>query len=261
MITQMLALDSPRWDSLAHANGSAKDVPAWLAELKSGDRDEAMCEIVSALCLHNSVYSATFAAVPHVVRLSPYIRSSLRVDALSFVGKVVAYSEQCDLEACDDDIKLWYDAAIQQAGDIAVATIVTEKYSPDTAIYLFEALAAIKGCRGPGRHLSSLANGEFHTTCPECAGEISVTPERRWFLPTQGVGAGDVEPLQDELPAWDGSDFSCENSFVWLSQLALKAGKPPFALGLRHLYGWVTCGACQARFRLMDRISETTESL
>ena len=70
----MLSLDSPRWDELNHAYGSAGDIPALLRQLDSfptysGYRDEPWFSLWSALAHQGDVYSASFAAVPHVVRV------------------------------------------------------------------------------------------------------------------------------------------------------------------------------------------------
>ena len=67
----MLSLDSPRWGELEHAYGSAEDVPALLVALlacpKSEGQREPWFSIWSALAHQGDVYSASFAAVPHVI--------------------------------------------------------------------------------------------------------------------------------------------------------------------------------------------------
>ncbi len=67
----MLSLSSPRWSELTHAYGSAQDVPGWLLQLENLPSSEGNAEpwfsIWSALAHQGDVYSASFAAVPHVV--------------------------------------------------------------------------------------------------------------------------------------------------------------------------------------------------
>lgn len=67
----MLSLESPRWAKLSHAYGSAGDVPAMLAELRleAASDAEPWRTLWSALAHQGDVYSASFAAVPHVVQL------------------------------------------------------------------------------------------------------------------------------------------------------------------------------------------------
>lgn len=67
----MLSLDSPRWSELRHAYGGATDIPSLLkqlAEVPSSENDsEPWFSIWSALAHQGDVYSASFAAVPHVI--------------------------------------------------------------------------------------------------------------------------------------------------------------------------------------------------
>jgi hypothetical protein len=67
----MLDLDSPRWGDLRHAYGDAADVPELLRGLSefpsSKGENEPWFSLWSALAHQGDVYSASFAAVPHVV--------------------------------------------------------------------------------------------------------------------------------------------------------------------------------------------------
>ena len=70
-LPQPLALDDPRWSDLQHAYGDAGDIPELLKQLanvpSSRDREEPWFSLWSALAHQGDVYSASFAAVPHVV--------------------------------------------------------------------------------------------------------------------------------------------------------------------------------------------------
>jgi len=68
----MLALESPFWSELQHAYGYASDIPALLRQLssfpnESSYQDEPWFTLWSSLCHQGDVYSASFAAVPHIV--------------------------------------------------------------------------------------------------------------------------------------------------------------------------------------------------
>ena len=69
----ILALDSPRWLELTHAYGPATDIPPLLRDLegfpKSRGSDEPWFTLWSSLCHQGDVYPASFAAVPHIVRV------------------------------------------------------------------------------------------------------------------------------------------------------------------------------------------------
>ena len=67
----MLSLDSPHWSKLHHAYGPASNIPNLLRQLESlpsskGDK-EPWFSIWSSLAHQGDVYSASFAAVPHVI--------------------------------------------------------------------------------------------------------------------------------------------------------------------------------------------------
>lgn len=67
----LLSLDNPRWLKLQHAYGSAANIPALLKQLanlpSSEKNNEPWLSIWSALAHQGDVYSASFAAVPHVI--------------------------------------------------------------------------------------------------------------------------------------------------------------------------------------------------
>lgn len=67
----MLRLDSPDWNELRHAYGTAGDIPPLLWELRSQPSSEGDAEpwftLWSALAHQGDVYPASFAAVPHVI--------------------------------------------------------------------------------------------------------------------------------------------------------------------------------------------------
>ncbi len=71
----MISLTSPKWRDLEHAYGSAEDVPELLKRLESftpdeGYQSEPFFSLWSALCHQGEVYSASFAAVPHIVEFA-----------------------------------------------------------------------------------------------------------------------------------------------------------------------------------------------
>jgi len=72
----MLSLDDPRWSELGHAYGSAGDVPELLRTLASATdpiadyKDEPWYSLWSSLCHQGDVYTASYAAVPHIVQIA-----------------------------------------------------------------------------------------------------------------------------------------------------------------------------------------------
>jgi hypothetical protein len=69
----VLALTDGGWSALTHAYGAASDIPALIELLHTfpteGDhRSEPWFSLWSALCHQGDVYSASFAAVPHILK-------------------------------------------------------------------------------------------------------------------------------------------------------------------------------------------------
>jgi hypothetical protein len=119
----MLALDSPRWAELRTAYGSAVDVPAMLSELEavptSEDyREEPWFSIWSALAHQNDVYSASFAAVPHVVRVLASAPGRAGPDYFHFPAWVEICRKRTG-EPIPDDLRDAYASALAQLPQLA----------------------------------------------------------------------------------------------------------------------------------------------
>ena len=72
----MLALDDPLWSRLSHAYGAATDTPALLRALASstapapGQDSEPWFSLWSSLCHQGDAFTASYAAVPHIVAIA-----------------------------------------------------------------------------------------------------------------------------------------------------------------------------------------------
>jgi len=73
----MLELKSSRWTELSHAYGDASDIPELLSELEDTPQEsfdeyeaEPWYSLWSALCHQGTTYTASYAAIPHVIRIA-----------------------------------------------------------------------------------------------------------------------------------------------------------------------------------------------
>ena len=71
----MIPLDSPGWDQLRHCYGSASNIPDLLRQLAANPQptkgDDGPWESLwSALCHQGDIYTASYAAVPHIVQIA-----------------------------------------------------------------------------------------------------------------------------------------------------------------------------------------------
>lgn len=143
----MLPLDSQRWSQLEHAYGAASDTPALLRRLSSlpascGDA-EPWFSIWSSLAHQGDVYSASFAAVPHVVAA---LATAPRKADHSFF-QFPAWVEVCRRQKhvlIPADLEPAYSAALARL-PMLVAEAAVEPWAPGMLSCALAAIAAAKG--------------------------------------------------------------------------------------------------------------------
>ena len=143
----MLPLDSPRWAELTHAYGTADNIPPLLRKLggpsaqrRSGD---AWPELWSALAHQGDVYPASFAAVPHVVRI-------LSTEGAGGDTSFFHFPACVEIGRCrggmsvPDDLRVGYEAALEQVPAL-VAAVPRSDWTTDLTRCALSALAAARG--------------------------------------------------------------------------------------------------------------------
>ncbi|WP_353076136.1 hypothetical protein [Stenotrophomonas sepilia] len=147
----LIALDDPRWAELQHAYGAADDIPELLANISipKNERSEddpiedTWHELWSSLCHQGDVYSASFAAVPHIVNALP-------VDADSNDWQFISLAQSIETLRCHQGMELpaglepEYSQAIQRMGKHAAMLLATPQEAWKTSA-LFAAIAIAHG--------------------------------------------------------------------------------------------------------------------
>jgi hypothetical protein len=143
----MLSLESPRWSELQHAYGAASDIPPLLRQLSalpaSQNNKEPWNTIWSALAHQGDVYSASFAAVPHVVHA--LASAAERADASYF--QFPAWVEICWLKSRMEvpaDLSASYFDALLQLPEL-VGRVAHRKWDAGFLVCALSAIAAAKG--------------------------------------------------------------------------------------------------------------------
>jgi hypothetical protein len=143
----MLSLDSPRWSDLNHAYGPASDIPALLLQLddlpESSGHDEPWFTLWSALTHQGDVYSASFAAVPHVV--AALERSPTKASFVYF--QFPAWVEICrdrNQISIPSDLQEDYTVALSKLPGL-VAASSHRKWDTGFLVCALSAIAAAKG--------------------------------------------------------------------------------------------------------------------
>jgi hypothetical protein len=143
----MLSLNSPAWSTLQHAYGTASDVPELLRQLESFPRSEGNAEpwfsIWSALAHQGDVYTASFAAVPHVIRILASDPSAASFAYFQFPAWV-EICRQRHAMAVPDDLAGDYFAALAKLGSL-VCAVIDKTWDRDFLVCALAALAVSKG--------------------------------------------------------------------------------------------------------------------
>jgi hypothetical protein len=143
----MLPLDSPRWIDLHHAYGAAGDIPPLLRNLSDFPRatgdEEPWFSLWSALAHQGDVYSASFAAVPHVV--AAIARDPTRASGTYF--HFPAWVEICrhknSVTIPEGFAKTYFDALALLPSLVAAAA--SREWDDDFLACALSAIAAAKG--------------------------------------------------------------------------------------------------------------------
>jgi len=144
-----ISLDSPRWGELVHAYGQASDVPELLRRVAnvptSANEQEPWFSLWSALAHQNDVYSASFAAVPHVVRVLATSPMTADSSYFQFPAVVETCSQQKGVQI-PDDLQADYFAALA-----ALPTLVAQAADREwDSGFLACALSAVAAAKGFG---------------------------------------------------------------------------------------------------------------
>jgi hypothetical protein len=143
----MLSLDSPRWTELQHAYGSAADIPPLLRALESLPAAEGEKEpwftLWSALAHQGDVYSASFAAVPHVVQALSNAPAKAHFSFFQFPAwvEICRHKHQTQIPP---DLKDAYAAALARLPSLVAAAGIKE-WDEEFLACALSAIAAAKG--------------------------------------------------------------------------------------------------------------------
>ena len=139
--------DTRRWADLRHAYGSAGDVPDLLRRLvtapASSGRDEPWFSLWSALAHQGDVYSASFAAVPHVVRVLSIAPAKADSSFFHFPAWVEVCRQKTATPVPEDLQQAYFDALARLPSLVAAAA--DREWDGGTLACILSAIAAAKG--------------------------------------------------------------------------------------------------------------------
>jgi hypothetical protein len=250
-----LDLDSARWKALRHAYGPAVDTPRLLRKLESRDKD-ALNEVYNSLFHQSDVYPASYAAVPHLVRIAASTGAGLAAEILILAGGIHARRDSSQLASLESDIVAWYEAAIPAALSLALHRL-DARMAKSKAIYLLQSAAAFAGHGMSGRFLDGFNDGEFTLACPECEADLSVRPDRRGLKATAGDPDDEEADTSVRVRPGLAAGSGLATEYRWLKKQCARASLRSMMPSIEALFGTVACPSCDAEFALADELAKT----
>ena len=140
----MIPLEDPRWSELRDAYGKADTVSTILRAIYAGEaNDEVWADLWSRICHQGDVSEASYAAVPHLVRIARVSRQT-RWDLVALPAAIEVARLAGRAPDIPADLAMEYHAAV---GDLAEVCLMRVKLPWDHVggQAVLAALAASKG--------------------------------------------------------------------------------------------------------------------
>ena len=166
---KMLELSSPRWGELRHAYGEASDIPELLEQAKTappsaGLRSEPWFALWSALCHQYDVYTASYAAVPHLVAIARMKPLAERVEAMALIGSIESCRHRDDMPSIPSDLEAGYFTALGETASLVLECLAADWGESDYRVLLGTLVIA----RGEYKLGSAIYELEEEVECPGC---------------------------------------------------------------------------------------------
>ena len=145
----MLPFSSARWRELREARGDAKDIPGLLAlapvERRPSHRSETIWfNLWAALYHQGRTFSASYAAVPHLVRIARLPSFRFRYDPLLLIATIELARLEHRGPLVPEDLSEDYTAAVADAKALAQAALGLA-WDEDSWIAYAGCIAALSG--------------------------------------------------------------------------------------------------------------------
>lgn len=158
----MLSLTSERWSELQHAYGSAVDIPVLLAQLNSLPSSKGTAEpwfsLWSALAHQGDVYSASFAAVPHVIAALAIAPTQADSSFLQFPAWIEICRAKGEIEV-PEDLSEAYFSSLARLPSLAALALASQRERGVVACAL-SATAAAQGQQAIAEAVLEMAEPE-----------------------------------------------------------------------------------------------------
>ncbi len=140
----------PEWHTLRHAYGSAEDIPALLDQLLLGEDAEVWDELWSRVCHQDTVYSASFAALPYLLAAASKWQASQRLRPLALAAAIVA---SWDVKGSRAQLIAEHLTVVDELRKLTLETLASRAFARNDYVYLLQAALAFQGDRLWGHEL------------------------------------------------------------------------------------------------------------
>lgn len=230
------------WAGLRHAYGPATDVPDMLADLESSADTDVLDEIWGCLCHQETAYSASFAALPELLRIAACFPPGRRLDVLILAGAILVSGV---VGGSRYEFMRGLEPTIEGFRKLAHECLNLGEYSQAEFVCLLQAICAFEGDALWGHSLDNLNAGYFPAVCPNCGRELDIV------VGVNGVFAADhnssnkaVRPPTILTPT--GAPLDPPGN--WMRDQAIAAGQADIAEWLTYLFGTGRCAECDSKF-------------
>ena len=275
----MLALDDKRWALLYHAYGKAGDIPGMILQLRENFGSERKNDLFYGnLCHQNSTYSATFAAVPHIVEIAfqPDSTAENQAYIVIFCGSVHAYRLLCYYDSYEksaagdnfvlmEEIKNAYVQAIEKISPLAEKLLESEVLDEEYKRHLFFSFLAFHEQENLSRMFFEFSElDEFIFDCPYCENEIYLWAEDEILVAykkdpvfikkfNQKAVKFELSPAMIDWKDWNG-EYSEEQKAKWILFLAEKYDIKTLKYQIPYLFGEMTCPHCSQLVKIINSL-------
>jgi hypothetical protein len=177
----VLSLDSEVWTRLRTAYGDGREVPALLRRVASEGvplgytNDSSGCPwavLWATICHQGTVYTASYAAVPHLVRLCSEVAPVARPHVVQLVVWIEIGRGSPAAPPLPDDLAPGYTTALAELR-VVVAECARHPWELRQACWLAAALLVLNGQPQLGRFVASVPS--HYPECPECGDAVFQT--------------------------------------------------------------------------------------
>ena len=159
----MLPLDSQRWAELTHAGSSPEQIPTLLRQLEQEPdhvsldyREDPWFSLWSALCHQGDVYTASYATVPHIIRIGLSMAGTPHWQFFALPTQIELARVKPGSPAIPADVATAYFASLLQLHDLAYR-LASVAWSELLTRSVAAALAVSKGHFNLGQAIGELA--------------------------------------------------------------------------------------------------------